>query len=185
MNDKQVVNTLLAKEGEIINKFHNAVNDILRLGCNTERGQRVITDLVSSVQYSLEEVERIIDVGNSTKENSECMNYVIANKTDEQVTKGEKYPILSMHDGMVNIDVHGTMICFNAEDKDFTVHLNANASDETAVWKYKSGKHILTCSSCGIVKPYEISQDNPDVLLYWDCKYCPNCGKLMREEYDN
>lgn len=54
------------------------------------------------------------------------MNYVIANITDEQVTKGEKYPILSMHDGMINIDVHGTMICFNAEDKDFTVCLNDN-----------------------------------------------------------
>ena len=54
------------------------------------------------------------------------MNYVIANITDEQVKKGEKYPILSMHDGMINIDVHGTMICFNAEDKDFTVCLNDN-----------------------------------------------------------
>ena len=52
------------------------------------------------------------------------MNYVIANITDEQVKKGEKYPILSMHDGMINIDVHGTMICFNAEVKDFTICLN-------------------------------------------------------------
>ena len=52
------------------------------------------------------------------------MNYVIANITDEQVKKSEKYPILSMHDGMINIDVHGTMICFNAEDNDFTVCLN-------------------------------------------------------------
>ena len=54
------------------------------------------------------------------------MNYVIANITDEQVKKGEKYPILSMHNGMIDIDVHGTMICFNAEDKDFTVYLNDN-----------------------------------------------------------
>lgn len=54
------------------------------------------------------------------------MNYVIANITDEQVKKGEKYPILSMNDGMINIDVHGTMICFNAEDKDFTICLNDN-----------------------------------------------------------
>lgn len=56
------------------------------------------------------------------------MNYVIANKTDELITKGEKYPILSMRDGMINIDVHGTMICFNAEDKDFTVCLNDNGN---------------------------------------------------------
>lgn len=54
------------------------------------------------------------------------MNYVIANVTDDQIVKGERYPILSMHDGIINIDVHGTMICFNAEDKDFTVRLNDN-----------------------------------------------------------
>ena len=54
------------------------------------------------------------------------MTYVIANVTDDRIIEGERYPILSMHDGMINIDVHGTMICFNAEDKDFTVYLNGN-----------------------------------------------------------
>lgn len=54
------------------------------------------------------------------------MNYVITNITDGQVKKGEKYPILLMNDGMINIDVHETMICFNTEDKDFTVCLNDN-----------------------------------------------------------
>ena len=41
------------------------------------------------------------------------MNYVIANKTDEKVIKGEKYPILSMHDGMINIDkiAHANPLC--------------------------------------------------------------------------
>lgn len=58
------------------------------------------------------------------------MNYVIANITDEQVKKGEKYPIVLMHDGMINIDVHGTMICFNVEDKDFIVCLN----DSEKLW---------------------------------------------------
>lgn len=68
MNDKQVINTLLNKESEISNKFHQAINNILRLGYNTERSQREISDLIESVQYSLEELERIIDIGNISKE---------------------------------------------------------------------------------------------------------------------
>ena len=68
MNDKQVINTLLNKEDEITSKFHQAVNNILRLGYNTERGQREISDLIESVRYSLEELERIIDIGNISKE---------------------------------------------------------------------------------------------------------------------
>ena len=68
MNDKQVINTLLNKEDEITSKFHQAVNNILRLGYNTERGQREISDLIESERYSLEELERIIDIGNISKE---------------------------------------------------------------------------------------------------------------------
>lgn len=68
MNDKQVINTLLNKEDEITSKFHQAVNNILRLGYITERGQREISDLIESVRYSLEELERIIDIGNISKE---------------------------------------------------------------------------------------------------------------------
>lgn len=69
MNDKQVINTLLNKESEISNKFHQAINNILRLGYNTERGQKEIFDLIESVQYSLEELENIIDVKKNIKEN--------------------------------------------------------------------------------------------------------------------
>lgn len=66
---KQVIKTLLNKESEISNKFHQAINNILRLGYNTERGQREISDLIESVQYSFEELERIIDIGNISEEN--------------------------------------------------------------------------------------------------------------------
>lgn len=69
MSDKQVINTLLNKENEISNKFHQAIINILRLGYNTERGQREISDLIESVKYSLEELECIIDIKNNTKEN--------------------------------------------------------------------------------------------------------------------
>ena len=69
MNDKQVINTLLNKEDEITSKIHKAVNNNLRFGYNTERGQREISDLIESVRYSLEELERIVDIGNISKEN--------------------------------------------------------------------------------------------------------------------
>lgn len=55
MNEKQVINTLLYIECEISNKFHRAISEVLRLGFDTERGQEVISNLVVSVQYSLED----------------------------------------------------------------------------------------------------------------------------------
>ena len=61
MDEKQVINTLLNKESEISNKFHQAINQILRVGYETERGKQTITDLIDSVQYTLEEIERIIN----------------------------------------------------------------------------------------------------------------------------
>ena len=50
MDEKQVINTLLNKENEISNKFHQAINEILRLGYDTERGQEVLSNLIVSVQ---------------------------------------------------------------------------------------------------------------------------------------
>ena len=61
MNTNQAVNMLLLKETEISNKFHQAISGILRLGYNTDRGREKIPDLISSVQYSLEEIERIVN----------------------------------------------------------------------------------------------------------------------------
>lgn len=67
------------------------------------------------------------------------MSYVIANVTYDRIIKGERYPILSMHDGMININVHGTMICFDTEDKDFTVCLNDNEN------KVYTQEEIINC----------------------------------------
>ncbi len=39
MNTKEVVDLLLTKEIEILNKFHNTISEILRLGYETERGK--------------------------------------------------------------------------------------------------------------------------------------------------
>ena len=60
MIDKQIIDTLLNKESEISNKFHQAINQILRVGYETERGKQVVTDLIDSIQYSLEEIDRIV-----------------------------------------------------------------------------------------------------------------------------
>lgn len=61
MVDNQAVDMLLNKESEISNKFHQAINQILRVGYETERDKQTITDLIDSVQYTLEEIERIIN----------------------------------------------------------------------------------------------------------------------------
>ena len=60
MNDKQVVDMLLVKESEIISKFHVAINEILRLGYESERGKNQVHQLIESVKYSLDDIERII-----------------------------------------------------------------------------------------------------------------------------
>lgn len=61
MNTNQVVRLLLSKEIEISNKFHNTIEQLLRIGYETDRGKNEIPDLISSIEYSLEEIERIIN----------------------------------------------------------------------------------------------------------------------------
>ena len=59
MNTKQVVDLLLNREVEITAKFHNAILELMRLDYNTPRGAETVSDLIESVRYSLEEIERI------------------------------------------------------------------------------------------------------------------------------
>ncbi len=61
MSTNQVVDLLLGKETEVLNKFHQAISEILRLGYETERGKEQIPDMISSIQYSLEEIDRIVN----------------------------------------------------------------------------------------------------------------------------
>ena len=61
MDTKQVVNLLLSKETEITNKIHQAVSQIMRLGYESERGKKEIPDLTDSIQYTLEDLERIVN----------------------------------------------------------------------------------------------------------------------------
>ena len=61
MNTKQVVDLLLSKEMEISHKFHNTITQLLRIGYDTERGKDEIPDLIDSVQYSLDDITRILN----------------------------------------------------------------------------------------------------------------------------
>ena len=41
-------------------------------------------------------------------------------------------------------------------------------------WEKQSG--IYSCSECGMTCPYDAQAD---VIEYWACNYCPNCGAKM------
>ena len=41
-------------------------------------------------------------------------------------------------------------------------------------WEKQRG--IYSCSECGMTCPYDVQAD---VIEYWACNYCPNCGAKM------
>ena len=43
-------------------------------------------------------------------------------------------------------------------------------------WEKQSG--LYSCSECGRTCPYDVQAD---VIEYWVCNYCPNCGAKMTE----
>lgn len=60
MMTNDAVDFLLNKEIEIDNKIVNAVSDVLRLGYNSERGKQCIKDLRKQIEYSLDEIDRVL-----------------------------------------------------------------------------------------------------------------------------
>lgn len=61
MTTNEVVNLLLRKENEINNNIINTVSELLRLGYESERGKNCVKGLRSSIEYSLDEIERILN----------------------------------------------------------------------------------------------------------------------------
>lgn len=61
MSDRDIINYLLIKEIEISNRIHNAVTEILRLGYDTERGKSQVPDMIESIEYTLEDIERVVN----------------------------------------------------------------------------------------------------------------------------
>ena len=49
-------------------------------------------------------------------------------------------------------------------------------------WEKQSG--LYSCSECGKTCPYDVQAD---VIEYWTCNYCPECGAKMdlEDEEDN
>lgn len=46
-------------------------------------------------------------------------------------------------------------------------------------WIFDNYTKRLRCSECEAYKPYEMVGD---IVDYWDCDYCPNCGARMDGE---
>lgn len=61
MSTKEVINLLLSKESEIDNKINNVISELLRLGYESERGKILVRDMRDSIEYSLDEIERILN----------------------------------------------------------------------------------------------------------------------------
>ena len=45
-------------------------------------------------------------------------------------------------------------------------------------WEKHSG--LYSCSECEMTCPYDVQAD---VIEYWACNYCPNCGAKMDGDY--
>ena len=60
MSDREIVNYLLLKENEISNRIHNAVTEILRHRYESERGKAQVPDMIESIRYILEDIERVV-----------------------------------------------------------------------------------------------------------------------------
>ena len=49
------------KGNEIDNKIINTISEVLRLGYETDRGKECVKDLRDSIEYTLDEIERILN----------------------------------------------------------------------------------------------------------------------------
>ena len=74
-------------------------------------------------------------------------------------------------------DNTGHRVTVDADDVNFGVDKIPSA-DVAPVrhgrWEKQSG--LYSCSECGMTCPYDVQAD---VIEYWACNYCPNCGSKM------
>lgn len=61
MTTNEVINLLMNKGNEIDNKIINTISEVLRLGYETERGKECVKDLRKSIEYTLDEIERVLN----------------------------------------------------------------------------------------------------------------------------
>ena len=82
---------------------------------------------------------------------------------------------------LLAIDIHGTNK-FGMLDEDIREFIKKQPTvDAVPVvhgrWEKQQG--IYSCSVCGKSCPYDA---RADVIEYWTCYYCPNCGAKMDGE---
>lgn len=58
--DREVVRLLLSKESEITSKIHNSIEELLRLGYDSDRGKDSVFSMINSIKYSLDELEVLL-----------------------------------------------------------------------------------------------------------------------------
>lgn len=61
MTTNEVVKLLLNKGNEIDNKIINAISELLRLGYDSKRGEECVRDLMDSIRYTVDDIERILN----------------------------------------------------------------------------------------------------------------------------
>lgn len=61
MTTNEVVKLLLNKGNEIDNKIINAISELLRLGYDSKRGEEYVRDLMDSIRYTVDDIERILN----------------------------------------------------------------------------------------------------------------------------
>lgn len=61
MSTNEVVKLLLNKGNEIDTKIINAISELLRLGYDSERGEEYVRDLMDSIRYTVDDIERILN----------------------------------------------------------------------------------------------------------------------------
>lgn len=62
MKEKDVIKMLLIKESEMSNRIHNAIIEIMRLGYESERGKKQISDMIESIRYISDDIEDILNI---------------------------------------------------------------------------------------------------------------------------
>jgi hypothetical protein len=78
-----------------------------------------------------------------------------------------------------DIELYGAHIieCFPSKDANKIVDEMPTVDAVEVVhgeWEKQQG--IYSCSICGKACPYDVQAD---IIQYWTCNYCPNCGAKM------
>ena len=61
MSNKEVLQFLLVKEQEMVNRFHGVISEIIRIENDNERVKRKARELIDSIEYVADDMRRILN----------------------------------------------------------------------------------------------------------------------------